>query len=74
MDLRPVVVAPSRSRLCCWCVYCCGVVFRWTAVRQRLFEQTLPDERFVTPYYARSHQSIGLALRNCSLLTLTVFW
>ena len=30
--------------------------------------------RFVIPYYARNHLSIGLALRNCSLVTLTVFW
>jgi len=30
--------------------------------------------RFVIPYYAKNHRSIGLALRNCSLVTLLAFW
>ncbi len=30
--------------------------------------------RFVNPYYAGRHLSIGPALRNCSLVTLLAFW
>ena len=44
------------------------------AARHRLLQQTMPNGRFVNPNYAGRHQSIGLALRNCSLVTLTVFW
>ncbi len=46
------------------------LVRRLAALRYR--ETT--RRRFVIPYYARNHQSIGPALRNCSLVTLTAFW
>ena len=81
MDLRPEIgwAESGRDRyltvaallLACPQMWSCDELDRRLAAL-RYYRTT--KRRFVNPYYARRHQSIGLALRNCSLVTLTVFW
>ena len=76
MDLRPVwggnrnLTVAALLLACPLAWMCDGLVRRPVALRYR--ETT--RRRFMNPYYAGKHLSIGPALRNCSLVTLTVFW
>ena len=76
MDLRPVgggnrnLTVAALLLACLLLLRCDELVRRPVALRYR--ETT--RRRFMNPYYARNHLSIGLALRNCSLHSLTVFW
>ena len=76
MDLRPVWggnrnLTVAALLLACPQMSSCDELDRRLAAL-RYYRTT--RRRFVNPNYAGRHQSIGLTLRNCSLVTLTVFW
>ena len=76
MDLR-TVWGGNRNLTVAALLLACPLMWRGDELVRRpvaLRYRETTRRRFMNPYYARNHLSIGLALRNCSLHTLTVFW
>ena len=76
MDLRPVW-GGNRNLTVAALLLACLVLWSGDELVRRLMALRYREttrRRFMNPYYAGKHLSIGPALRNCSLVTLLAFW